>query len=74
MDVLVPYYIMGLIISYIVLCVIFIRFEEKKWNHGICSKCGKPWRYKYSSRKGGHVYYCKNGHYIKIKYGSDQEW
>lgn len=74
MDVLVPYYIMGLIILYIIVSIIFLKLEERKWNHGVCPECGKPWRYRYSSRKEGRVYYCENGHYIKVKYGSDLEW
>lgn len=74
MDVLVPYCIMGLIILYIVLSIIFLKLEERKWNHGICPECGKPWRYRYFSHKEGRVYYCENGHYIKVKYGSDLDW
>lgn len=74
MDVLVPYCIMGLIILYIIVSIIFLKLEERKWNHGICPECGKPWRYRYFSHKEGRVYYCENGHYIKVKYGSDLEW
>lgn len=74
MDVLVPYCIVGLIILYIIVSIIFLKLEERKWNHGICPECGKPWRYRYFSHKEGRVYYCENGHYIKVKYGSDLEW
>lgn len=74
MDVLVPYCIMGLIILYIIVSIIFLKLEERKWNHGICPECGKPWRYRYFSHKEGRVYYCENGHYIKVKYGSDLDW
>lgn len=74
MDVLVPYCIVGLIILYIIVSIIFLKLEERKWNHGICPECGKPWRYRYFSHKEGRVYYCENGHYIKVKYGSDLDW
>lgn len=74
MDVLVPYCIVGLIILYIIVSIIFLKLEERKWNHGICPECGKPWRYRYFSHKEGRVYYCENGHYIRVKYGSDLDW
>lgn len=71
---ILPQVIIVWIILLIVLYLILSKLEKRKWNHGICLECGKPWRYRYSSRKEGRVYYCKNGHYIKVKYGSDLEW
>lgn len=51
MDALVPYYIIGLIILYIIVSIIFLKLEERKWNHGMCPQCGKPWRYKSRNKK-----------------------
>ena len=68
------YMVISFIIIYTILYLALTYIEIKEWNHGICPECGSSWRYRYSSRKEGRVYYCKNGHYIKVKYGSDQEW
>lgn len=56
MDALVPYYIIGLIILYIIVSIIFLKLEERKWNHGICLECGKPWRYKSRNKKRKNIY------------------
>lgn len=71
---ILPQVIIVWIILLIVLYLILSKLEKRKWNHGICPECGKPWRYRYFSHKEGRVYYCENGHYIKVKYGSDLDW
>ena len=71
MDALVPYYIIGLIILYIIVSIIFLKLEERKWNHGVCPECGKPWRYKSRNKKKERIYMCDNYHFCHIRYSQD---
>lgn len=67
---ILPQVIIVWIILLIVLYLILSKLEKRRWNHGMCPQCGKPWRYK-SRNKKERIYMCDNSHYCHIKYGQD---
>ena len=48
---ILPQVIMVWIILLIVLYLILSKLEKRRWNHGMCPQCGKPWRYKSRNKK-----------------------
>lgn len=48
------------------------RFEKKKFNNGICSKCGGKWERFDTDSQGGRGYRCECGRYIWITYKVDK--
>jgi hypothetical protein len=40
--------------------------EDKRWNHGDCPDCGKPWKCFDMDSQGGRMYKCGGGHYADI--------
>lgn len=67
---ILPQVIIVWIILLIVLYLILSKLEKRRWNHGMCPQCGKPWRYK-SRNKKERIYMCDNNHYCRIRYGQD---
>ena len=54
----------------ILLIVLLSKLEKRRWNHGMCPQCGKPWRYK-SRNKKERIYMCDNYHFYHIRYSQD---
>ena len=67
---ILPQVIIVWIILLIVLYLILSKLEKRRWNHGMCPQCGKPWRYK-SRNKKERIYMCDNSHYCYIRYSQD---
>lgn len=52
---ILPQVIIVWIILLIVLYLILSKLEKRRWNHGMCPQCGKPWRYKSRNKKKEYI-------------------
>lgn len=60
-----------LIISFSI--IMYARnMEKKRWNRGICLKCGKPWKLYAVDSQGGRMYSCGSNHTCDISYSVDK--
>jgi hypothetical protein len=55
-----PYIAIAVVIAgYLTLGVVGYRFDKKKWNNGVCPKCGNKWESQFLDSQGGRGYICR---------------